>query len=174
MARTPEIGQGLWRFLSCWARKPEQTTLSHNISILPSTSFLRLRKTTYRCTGVRTHGHRYVRPTLYLLHHIIQQIQYNNNNTIREAVFNLLSFIFIKKNILANKKKCANKFVPVWSHLQFWRRKYHAVYSCHCRCGLFAMLNTFLLSSPISSRSPWRMIMVVWYKTIMCEEVRLL
>ena len=44
MARTPEIGQGLGRILSCGARKPEQTydycglrttTLFHDILILP-------------------------------------------------------------------------------------------------------------------------------------------
>ena len=45
LARTPEIGQGLGRILSCGARKPEQTdydycglrttTLFHDILILP-------------------------------------------------------------------------------------------------------------------------------------------
>ena len=59
LAQTPEIGQDLGRFLSCEARKQE-----HFLRIVS-----RLRKTIYHRTGVRTHGHRCVRPTLYLLHH---------------------------------------------------------------------------------------------------------
>ena len=71
MAQTPKIKQGLGRFLSCGARKPEQTLKDLLIIVdsEPSTFFSKLRKLTYRRPRIRTHGHRCVRPTLYLLHH---------------------------------------------------------------------------------------------------------
>ena len=81
LLQTPEIGQGLGRFLSCGARKTEQTYMDLLIIVnsepppffMTYSYFLRvvsrLRKTIYRRTGVRTHGHRCVRLTPYLLHH---------------------------------------------------------------------------------------------------------
>ena len=58
----------------------------------------RLRKTIYRCTGVRTHGIRCMRPTLYLLHHSrLQSVKwYSVSNLYNKILFFLKSLIYLR------------------------------------------------------------------------------
>ena len=97
MAQTHEIEQGLGRFLSCGARKPEKTLM--DLLIIadpePQPSFMtynkysltvasKLKKAIYRLTEVRIHGHRRVRPTP-------QQIKYGKESAISSEEITELS-----------------------------------------------------------------------------------